>query len=457
MDYNFESILENSIKSFLNNESFLRFKEFNNSLEKNNSNIEKIKEFYKNIDEFIKNINEEFYKIKKLTNIIEKRYPLKKNDKKYHFFKILTNKKYITLIEINLKKESEYYLKNDVINWRNILYERNKIMANLLSIINDFEFNEKKLENLTINSKIINNIYFLTDKTILNLFPRVSKYREYGKLSTQFCISKFNKILSKATTKERNYILSFIHKTDVWAYMDVTAQIHLIDYDIINGDITNQLPNILNASFKTGIDFLFIKIADDFQDKNLIPKNKLNLFFDEFEKAMLNEELIETNELPNICNSFISFVKKSQQNFPISNNRKKIIRFLKKANYKSMFSLPFHRKVLYSKMVGKLCADLTLDNFKIYLTNIKPIFSNFIKNKGITGNLFDDLKDYNLDIVEGHGYPSNKKFYLFLEMLKNFSNTFFKINLNSKVKLMNFCVLAGLFQIREFVNLKGKT
>jgi hypothetical protein len=456
-----KELVESIKKNILSNQTYNIFKRLNELISRNLSEKEtyELRYIYENINQYTKTIEESSQIIKRILTVINERYPKNKTEPEYILLKLINEENTFLKIKSLIIAEAEYYKEGNFIDWKNILIERQKYTITLEQTINKLENKEWKtfVNNIwSIQINLSANTFLLFQKMIMTVFTKVKEYQIVCAEITQNCNTLFNQVSHTMDSNTREYLEKYYQTPSFRAYIIVMAQITYIDYDIFHNDAKLIKNKLFNAGFRVGMDWMFIKIMDEIIDRKLFDNNNISLILDDFEKAINGKEFTNINLTYGETYYFLDAVKSFQKKYVQSIEREKAGHYLRITNGKFLSKLKFTRKLLYAKAIGKYSADISLYDMMLEGITINPQFAEFVREKGMAGNLFDDWKDYTIDKEQGSGYDT-KRFNILCAFLKQYWKTLNTMNLKSKAKFMDFCILAGLFQISELVKLKERT
>lgn len=457
-----QQFMQSSTIAVLNDDSFKKLYLLNQVLLNPNVTINDVAHIdflYRDAEIIYADFMKKLKKIEQTIRVIETRYQLSKNHRCFKLLKVLSDEGYIDSIFRVFVSEAEFYFKFDVLNWFKAIQERQDLSRRFVDAINEFlepETSSLVKSNFNNFDKAFFSSYKALELVLIKIFPRIRSYLRYSFLADKYVAVRFLDLLKNCNNPRSARIMeSYFRNPSYNAYFLVMAEITLIDYDIAGKSVEKNLNKLLRASYKTGLDFFFIKILDEILDTSSLKGNLRAIFVDGFEQAMLGRDYF-VFDLPEDCDCFLEFVKMSQKFFPTSPQRAKILRKLKKANFNFLKATKFSRKLMHTEHVGRLCADLQIDNLATFV-EIDDNFRTFQRNKGIAGNVFDDIEDYMFDQKYGIGYVGEKRLHLLMELIRKLGSAFFGLSSKSKFRLMNFCILAGLFKTTEYLGLKPKS
>jgi len=448
-------------KGIFSNPAYNIFKRLNELLSKesNEQEILELKKIYEEMHIYVKNLEESSQVVSRIVKVMDERYPNNRNEPFYILLKTINDEKTFTNIKRFMLDEARHYNEGNFIDWKNILIERQRYTIQLEHNVDKFENREWKIYVKNIWSIPINlaaNTYLLFRKMIMLIFPRVREYELAGAETTQYCNTRFRQISHDMDDRTKEYLERYYNTPSFKAYVMVMAQITYIDYDVFHEDAKNIKKKLFEAGFRIGMDWLFIKIMDEMIDRKIFDHHHTILILDDFEKAMNGKDFTNNTISQGETYYFLDSVKSFQKHYRQSPEREKAGQYLRASNEKFLSRLRFTRKILYAKAIGKHSADISLYDMALEGININPQFTEFIREKGMAGNLFDDWKDYYIDRQQGSGYD-DKRFKILCTFLKQYWKTLKTMDLRAKARFMDFCILAGLFQISELAKVKERT
>lgn len=458
-----EKDLIHSIKQgILENSSYQIFKRLNLLLTKDNFSPQEsseLKEIYENMKRYVKNIEESKDIIRRIISVIENRYKDNTKEAFYKIMKILDDKEFFEKLSNLLLQEAGFYNEGNFIDWKNMLIERQKLTSTIEQLtykLEQKEWNSFIISIWNIPLNIAANTFLLFQKMMLRIFPNVKKYNIVCAEIKDYCNNSFRSITSRFDASTREIINSYYNTPSFKAYVHVMAQITYIDYDVYYGNADSIKDKLFQAGFRIGMDWLFIKVIDEVVDRNLLHPEKTKIIMDDFERSMSNRDMQNMMPADGQIYYFLDSVRQFQKYYRNSKDRDMAGHYLREVNQRFLSGLRFSRKLLYAKAIGRYSADLSLYDMELAGISLDYGFKDFIRTKGVAGNIFDDLKDYNVDKKQGTGYDGSR-FRILCEFTKEYWKTLNTLDLKAKAKFLDFCILAGLFQLSEVVKLKERT
>jgi hypothetical protein len=443
------------------NPSYQVFKRLNILLSKESSDneIAELKKIYEEMHQYIRNLEDSRQIVSRILAVIKSRYPQDMDKPSYALLKIINDEKFFGKLKNLMIDESKFYNEGNFIDWKNLLIERQKYTISIEQLIDKLESNEWKSFVRNIWSIPINlsaNTFLLFQKMIFAVMPKVKEYQVECAQISQYCDQRFREMSSLMDIRTKECIERYYFTPSFKAYVWVLAQVTFIDYDVFHNDASNVKGRLFEAGFRIGMDYLFIKIMDEAVDRKLFDSRKTSLMLDDFEKAICGKDFNNFTYNDSDSYYFLDAVKSFEKHYGQDPGREAAGHYLRRVNEKFLSKLRFSRKILYAKAIGKYSADITLHDMILSGLSISTEYTTFIREKGMTGNLFDDWKDYYIDMQQGIGYDG-KRFKILCVFLKQYWKTLQTLNLRAKAKFLNFCILAGMFQISELVKLKERT
>ncbi|MGV8141997.1 MAG: hypothetical protein ACP5NW_06155 [Candidatus Woesearchaeota archaeon] len=456
-----KELMDSIKKGIFSNQAYNLFKRLNELLSRdlNMQETLELKKIYEDMHLYLKNLDESSEIVKRIIRVIDERYPNNKKEPFYILLKMIDDENTFTNMKKLLIEESRHYNEGNFIDWQNLLIERQKYTTRLEQNIYRFESKEWKtfIRNIwSIPVNLAANTYLLFRKMMMLIFPRVKEYENIGSEVTQYCNNRFRQISHGMDARTREYLERYYNTPSFRAYVLVMAHITYIDYDVFHEDARIIKNRLFEAGFRIGMDWLLIKIMDEMIDRKIFDHHRTSLVLDDFEKAINGKDFNNINPSNGDTYYFLDAVRSFQKHYRQSPEREKAGQYLRTSNEKFLSRIKFTRKLLYAKAIGKYSADISLHDMILEGIPVSTQFSEFIREKGMAGNLFDDWKDYNIDRQQGIGYD-DKRFKILCTFLKQYWKTLKTMDLKAKARFMDFCILAGLFQISELVKLKERT
>jgi hypothetical protein len=197
-------------------------------------------------------------------------------------------------------------------------------------------------------------------------------------------------------------------------------------------------------------------LIDNYIDENSLKKNELEDFLSLAQESWINGKQIK------IFNPYKKKIIESTSSLIHSGYVGNPLEYAKNLKELCDSELKYinccQNRVESSKLVGKKSAELTIQLTKQFILDYPKNMEDFLIEQGITGKLFDDFKDLNLDRKSGRGYKNKEIPNLLMQGVKHFYRHFKAIpSINQKWRNVNFIALASIFHINEILGLKEKS
>ena len=296
----------------------------------------------------------------------------------------------------------------------------------------------------------------IIDSAVLSVFQRARYHRELGMQYINYARNELPNVLQATGKEHSSYLEKNLCDYKNWAYLDVQGQALLIDMDICNIDIESMQPKPNQAGLATGLLWYSIKLVDNYIDENSLRKRELEDFISLVQDSWKNGKQVKISspEKQKIINSTSSLIHSGYIGYPSKYFGK--IKDLCDADL--LYISSSENKVGSSKEVGRKSAELTIQLAKQYIPEYPNGMEEFLIEQGITGKLFDDFKDINLDRKFRRGYENKEIPNLMIHGIKHFYRHFKALpTAEQKWKNINFIALAALFHVREILGEKEKS
>lgn len=296
----------------------------------------------------------------------------------------------------------------------------------------------------------------IIDSAVLSVFQRARYHRELGMQYINYARNELPSVLHAVGKEHSSYLENNLANYKNWAYLDVQGQALLIDADICNIDVKSRQPAPNQAALATGLLWYSIKLVDNYIDENSLRKRELEDFISLAQDSWRNGNLVKilSPEKQKIINATSSLLHSGYVGNPSGYLGK--IKELCDADL--LYISSCENRVESSKEVGRKSAELTIQLAKQYIPEYPNGLEEFLIEQGITGKLFDDFKDINLDRKFGRGYENKEIPNLMIQGIKHFCRHFKTLpTIEQKWRNINFIALAALFHVREILGEKEKS
>jgi len=287
-------------------------------------------------------------------------------------------------------------------------------------------------------------IYETLDKVIISVLPKVAKYRE---LATGIVKDREDRT-PKTNNMSKGALESLVKKKEkasFRAYWDVPAQYCLIHVDVFGLDSNSSKAK--EAVAEIGRTFQWLKIADEIADE-IVDEQKGS----RYDNLKSMHDIITGYRSPKNPDEQLFIEEYNNLKLRDNNHVEKVFRH----ELAQSIADDTQRYNLRGN-VGDLLGRVEYDILKKYLPNIPEYAEEFFASNGTAAAYFDDFKDFNLDREKNSGYKTDIRPKLLKGCIENTIKGLKVLKPKEKVRHLNFLMLGGLYQLREFLGFKERT
>lgn len=304
---------------------------------------------------------------------------------------------------------------------------------------------------------IRNTIDKLMDGTVFLVFPRAKYYRNIGVDYTLQVFDKIPGVIGSLPEKSAEFIEKNLTDYKNRVYLNVIGQYSLINMDIFGIDLKERRDETHKAAIAAGLLWYGIKLIDNHADEGGMQVEDVCDFLNLTKDSLKSRKHVNTGdkEVDTLINSTNDLIYSGYAGNPAD-----YMDSLEQVCESEINYILSPKELMVENTIKRGAASANLNNSVLnsFIPEYPGKCREFVVEQVITGQLFDDYKDLEIDRQHGRGYDDSQVGKLKKEGLNHFYKHFAALpDMKTKWRNANFIALATLFYVKELLGVKEKS